>query len=84
MTRDTFTQFLTDVLYKCDPAQVFCVENELFNEYSSEAEYISELIYDSNFEVKQAMAYVFQKQFDGHFSTSRLMNAYKIVNEKLC
>jgi len=83
MNKENFTKYVKEVLYKFDPADTSCNLNNIFDEYSSEAHMIAELVFNCDMLVRHSIQKVFNDQFNGHYDEDKLLDAYADINEKL-
>lgn len=56
---------INDILFNFDPANTYCKENDIFNEYAKEAEEIALEVANGKL-VFDAVREVFDKSFGGH------------------
>jgi hypothetical protein len=74
---------ISNVLYKKDPANTSCVENEVIDEYDAEAALIVDLFDESR---EMSLGYVeniFNTRFEGSYSPEALKEAWPTIKRVL-
>lgn len=84
-SNDLESKFLaiSEVLYKKDPAQTCCVENNLFDEYDSEACAIVEIFAEKNAITVDQIKNLFNERFDGFYSEEVIENSWPTIKRIL-